>query len=181
MFPACTIRLPPPSFATVKQATHKGEGSKFAIKIIQRKQMSKEDAEALQTEVSENPPHHAAFTMRPNRLSLLLHYTARARVFQVQIMKNIEHENVVQLKEVFDCSAKFYMVIDLCTGGELFDRIVKKQFYTEDEARKCMLQVVGWPLCSLWFASHDSEPGKSVSSRLTVLWHAVSTGWWMSR
>ena len=33
------------------------------------------------------------------------------------------------------------MVMELCVGGEMFDRIVKKSMYTEDEARKCVAQM----------------------------------------
>jgi len=33
------------------------------------------------------------------------------------------------------------MVMEVCSGGELFDRIVEKEHYTEDEARKCILAV----------------------------------------
>lgn len=97
------------SFATVKVATHKTEHSKYAVKIITKTQLTKEDSAALESEVA--------------------------------IMREVAHENVVQLKQVFDCTAKFYMVIELCTGGEMFDRIVKKSFYTEDEARKSILQI----------------------------------------
>jgi len=43
--------------------------------------------------------------------------------------------------QVFDCSNHLYIVMELCTGGELFDRIVEKEYYTEDEARKCVLAV----------------------------------------
>lgn len=60
---------------------------------------------------------------------------------EVLILEKMQHTNVVRLKEVYDCPTKFYMVMELCTGGELFDRIVKKAVYTEDEARKCVLQM----------------------------------------
>lgn len=37
--------------------------------------------------------------------------------------------------QVFDCPKTFYMVMEKMTGGELFDRIVKKEKYTEEEAK----------------------------------------------
>ena len=56
-------------------------------------------------------------------------------------MNRIEHENIVRLIEVFDLNSTFYMVLEMCKGGELFDRIEKKDHYTEDEARAVMLQI----------------------------------------
>ena len=56
-------------------------------------------------------------------------------------MEKLTHENIVMLKAVYDCSTKFYMVMELCLGGEMFDRIVKKSNYTEEEARKCVEQM----------------------------------------
>lgn len=60
---------------------------------------------------------------------------------EVSVMEKLNHDNIVMLKEVFDCPARFYMVMELCLGGEMFDRIVKKSMYTEDEARKCVVQM----------------------------------------
>jgi calcium/calmodulin-dependent protein kinase I len=53
---------------------------------------------------------------------------------EVKIMKSIDHPNCVKLYEVFQSSKKVYMVMELLTGGELFDRIVKKGSYSEKEA-----------------------------------------------
>eukprot|EP00620_Florenciella_sp_RCC1587_P003895 CAMPEP_0182600334 /NCGR_PEP_ID=MMETSP1324-20130603/90933_1 /TAXON_ID=236786 /ORGANISM="Florenciella sp., Strain RCC1587" /LENGTH=356 /DNA_ID=CAMNT_0024818241 /DNA_START=140 /DNA_END=1210 /DNA_ORIENTATION=- len=60
---------------------------------------------------------------------------------EVTILEQLDHLNIVKLRQTFDCPARFYMVMELCTGGELFDRIVKKSTYTEDEARKCIIQL----------------------------------------
>jgi len=51
------------------------------------------------------------------------------------ILKNIEHENVVGLKEIFEYPDYLYLVLELASGGELFDYI-----YTNgpiEESRAC--------------------------------------------
>jgi calcium/calmodulin-dependent protein kinase I len=53
---------------------------------------------------------------------------------EVEIMHKINHPNCVQLYEMFETSKKIYMVMELLTGGELFDRIVAKGSYSEREA-----------------------------------------------
>jgi len=53
---------------------------------------------------------------------------------EVEIMHKINHTNCVQLYEMFETSKKIYMVMELLTGGELFDRIVAKGSYSEREA-----------------------------------------------
>lgn len=42
-------------------------------------------------------------------------------------MKLVRHPYVVQLKEVLASSSKIFLVCELITGGELFDKIVEKQ------------------------------------------------------
>ena len=37
-------------------------------------------------------------------------------------MMQVNHNNIVKLKEVYDNKDKFYMILEICAGGELFDR-----------------------------------------------------------
>ncbi|CAM9966797.1 unnamed protein product, partial [Phaeothamnion confervicola] len=51
------------------------------------------------------------------------------------LLAQLRHPNIVELYGFFEEPEMFYMPLELCDGGELFDRIVVKQFYTEREAR----------------------------------------------
>ena len=51
----------------------------------------------------------------------------KALASEVRILKGIQCENVVHLYECFDEAPLCYLVTELCSGGELFDRIVKKK------------------------------------------------------
>jgi len=62
---------------------------------------------------------------------------------EVEIMHKIHHENCVQLFEMFETSKKMYMVMEVLTGGELFDRIVAKGSYSEKEASELIRDVSG--------------------------------------
>jgi len=53
---------------------------------------------------------------------------------EVEIMHKINHPHCVTLYEMFETKQKLFMVMELLTGGELFDRIVKKGSYSEKEA-----------------------------------------------
>jgi len=52
----------------------------------------------------------------------------------VDILKRVKHENIVCLKDMHETSDKLYLVMELVTGGELFDKIVEKGSYSEKEA-----------------------------------------------
>ena len=53
---------------------------------------------------------------------------------EVEIMSSIDHPNIVKLIDGYNEKNKLYMVLELMTGGELFERIVEKEQYTEKEA-----------------------------------------------
>lgn len=60
---------------------------------------------------------------------------------EVTILGACAHPHVVQLYESFITNDKIYMVQDLLSGGELFDRIIEQTFFSEKEAAKVIAQI----------------------------------------
>jgi calcium/calmodulin-dependent protein kinase I len=54
---------------------------------------------------------------------------------EVEIMRSLDHPNIVKLLDFYEEDKYFYVVLEYLPGGELFDRIVKKTYYNEKEAR----------------------------------------------
>lgn len=61
---------------------------------------------------------------------------------EMAIMKLLDHPNIVRLYETFEDARNVYLVLELCTGGELFDRIVSDGKFTEQAAAKCVQQML---------------------------------------
>jgi len=62
---------------------------------------------------------------------------------EIEIMKKLKHNNIIQLIEVFDNSPdNLYLVMELVKGGELFDKIVDKGQYSEKDACNIVKQIV---------------------------------------
>lgn len=53
---------------------------------------------------------------------------------EIDILSQIDHPNIVKLHEIFDEKESLELVMELMMGGELFDRIVEKEHYSEKEA-----------------------------------------------
>lgn len=54
---------------------------------------------------------------------------------EIEILQTLQHDNIIHLKDHFEERNHYYLVTELMSGGELFDRIVAKTFYNEKEAR----------------------------------------------
>ncbi|KYK64102.1 calcium-dependent protein kinase CDPK2A [Toxoplasma gondii TgCatPRC2] len=60
---------------------------------------------------------------------------------EIAIMKELDHPNVIKLFETFEDHRNIYLVMELCTGGELFDRIISEGRLTEKQAAVLMKQM----------------------------------------
>ena len=46
----------------------------------------------------------------------------------------VDHPHIIKLYAVYEDAKYFHIVMELCEGGELFDRIVEKLYFSEQEA-----------------------------------------------
>uniref|UniRef100_A0A8D0BZI2 Calcium/calmodulin dependent protein kinase ID n=1 Tax=Salvator merianae TaxID=96440 RepID=A0A8D0BZI2_SALMN len=61
---------------------------------------------------------------------------------EIAVLRKIKHENIVALEDIYESTNHLYLVMQLVSGGELFDRIVEKGFYTEKDASTLIRQVL---------------------------------------
>ncbi|KAL0692249.1 hypothetical protein Bca4012_059429 [Brassica carinata] len=62
---------------------------------------------------------------------------------EIQIMHHLsEYPNVVRIQSTYEDDASVHLVMELCEGGELFDRIAEKGHYSEREAAKVIKTIV---------------------------------------
>ncbi|CAM8910232.1 unnamed protein product [Rhodiola kirilowii] len=62
---------------------------------------------------------------------------------EVEIMKQLpKHPNIITLKKAFEDDHAVHIVMELCEGGELFDRIVARGRYTERAAANVTRTIV---------------------------------------
>ncbi|KAJ4766646.1 Calcium-dependent protein kinase [Rhynchospora pubera] len=63
---------------------------------------------------------------------------------EIQIMHHLsEHPYVVRIKGAYEDNLCVHIVMELCSGGELFDRIIQKGHYSERAAAQLIKTIVG--------------------------------------
>ncbi|XP_044594389.1 calcium/calmodulin-dependent protein kinase type II alpha chain isoform X16 [Cotesia glomerata] len=61
---------------------------------------------------------------------------------EARICRKLQHPNIVRLHESIQEEHCHYLVFDLVTGGELFEDIVAREFYSEADASHCIQQIL---------------------------------------
>ncbi|KAJ6231530.1 serine/threonine-protein kinase fhke-related [Anaeramoeba flamelloides] len=63
-------------------------------------------------------------------------------VNEINVLKDLRHPNIIELKEVYDTEENLYLVMEYVEGGDLFYRISDKHKYQEDEARELFKNIL---------------------------------------
>ncbi|KAB1258734.1 Calcium/calmodulin-dependent protein kinase type 1 [Camelus dromedarius] len=61
---------------------------------------------------------------------------------EIAVLHKIKHPNIVALDDIYESGGHLSSSCSWCRGGELFDRIVEKGFYTERDASRLIFQVL---------------------------------------
>jgi len=61
---------------------------------------------------------------------------------EISIMKMVKHKNIIHMVEVLASKTKIFIVLELVTGGELFDKIVQVGKLTDNQARFYFQQLI---------------------------------------
>jgi len=61
---------------------------------------------------------------------------------ELEVLQRVNHPNIIHLEEVFETEDMLYIVTEIVTGGELFDRIVSRGSYTESDAANLVRKVI---------------------------------------
>ncbi|RXM92900.1 Hormonally up-regulated neu tumor-associated kinase-like A [Acipenser ruthenus] len=100
------------SFAKVREGLHVTTGEKVAIKVIDKKKAKKDS------------------------------YVTKNLRREGQIQQMIRHPNITQLLDILETENSYYLVMELCPGGNLMHKICEKKRLEEYEAQKYIRQLV---------------------------------------
>ena len=65
---------------------------------------------------------------------------------EIEILRKADHPNIIKLYEIFESKRSYYLIMEECKGGEVFDRIIdhiqKKDMYSEKDASAILRQMM---------------------------------------
>jgi hypothetical protein len=115
------------AFSNVYRARDvQGEMGEVAIKVVRKYEMNS---------MQGNNHLHPDFKKVPKAAE-------RSNILkEVQIMRQLDHPNIIKLIEFSESRQYYYIVLELAPGGELFHQIVRLTYFSEELSRHVILQV----------------------------------------
>lgn len=101
-------------FAIVRKCQQKGTGIEYAAKFIKKRRLPSSRRGVSREEIER----------------------------EVSILREIRHPNIITLHDVFENKTDVVLILELVSGGELFDFLAEKESLTEDEATQFLKQIL---------------------------------------
>lgn len=61
---------------------------------------------------------------------------------EITVLKNCHHENIIRFLDFFERNGSLYIITEYAFGGELFEHIAKRQYFSEGDARLFVRQIL---------------------------------------
>lgn len=113
------------AFSNVYKAYDTKNDRLVAVKVVRKFDMNAQQNKHLHRDMKKKP----RMTERANILK------------EVQIMRQLKHPGIVELHEFSESEEHYFLVLELAPGGELFHRIVKLTYFSEELTRHVIVQV----------------------------------------
>lgn len=98
----------------MRKCRQKGTGKEYAAKFIKKRRLSSSRRGVSREEIER----------------------------EVSILREIRHPNIITLHDVFENKTDVVLILELVSGGELFDFLAEKESLTEDEATQFLKQIL---------------------------------------
>lgn len=109
--------LPTPhsgQFAIVRKCRERKTGLEYAAKFIKKRRLSSSRRGVSREEIER----------------------------EVDILREIQHPNIITLHDIFENKTDVVLILELVSGGELFDFLAEKESLTEEEATQFLKQIL---------------------------------------
>ncbi|KAK5108053.1 hypothetical protein LTR62_008827 [Meristemomyces frigidus] len=114
------------AFSNVYRARdNQGQFAECAIKVVRKFEMNS-------TQGVLHPDYDKKAPKTVERANILK---------EVQIMRQLDHPNIVRLVDFSESRQYYFIILELCPGGELFHQIVRLTYFSEDLSRHVIVQV----------------------------------------
>ncbi|XP_018533360.1 death-associated protein kinase 3 [Lates calcarifer] len=101
-------------FAIVRKCKEKSTGVEYAAKFIKKRRLSSSRRGVSREEIER----------------------------EVNILREIQHSNIITLHDIFENKTDVILILELVSGGELFDFLAEKESLTEEEATQFLKQIL---------------------------------------
>lgn len=61
---------------------------------------------------------------------------------EIQILKKLDHPNILKCFEIFEDNTKYYVATEYCSGGDLFEQITSMKSFNEGKVAKILFQLL---------------------------------------